>query len=64
MADLYTQNELIVLFNTWQRNYIVNPEAFDAEWKVVLKFLDEEVQGVEPSYGRDCVNYLEFLRNQ
>lgn len=61
--DLFSHNELAALMNEWQRRFIETPEAYEAEFRTIIQFLDEESEGVEPSYGKDCVAYLESLRH-
>jgi hypothetical protein len=63
-GDLFTENELAVLFNEWQRRYIENPKAFNEQWATIIEFLNQEAEGEEPDYGRDCVRYLVALRDE
>jgi hypothetical protein len=37
--------------NEWMRRYTEEPETFEAEFKTVGKFLAEQAEGKEPSYG-------------
>lgn len=55
-----TREQLAKAFNEWMRRAIEHPEQFDREWDA-LRFADEDRFGEEPSYGRECVAYLEKL---
>jgi hypothetical protein len=48
-------------FNLWMRRFIEHPEQFGREWQEVSKYLREEREGREPSYGEVCVEYLRKL---
>ena len=48
-------------FNEWQRRYIDEPHSFMAEHEMILEFLTAESDGVEPSYGDQCVAYLKKI---
>ena len=50
----------VAAFNQWQSDYIDNPEKFKTEWASIRGFLSTPV-GETPSYGQDCVAYLERL---
>lgn len=64
MRDLFTENELAALLNEYMRRYIESPEAFEAEFRVVLEFLNDEEHDREPNYGKDVVSYLKQLRDE
>jgi hypothetical protein len=44
--------------NEWMRRYTEEPESFEAEFKTVGKFLAEQADGQEPSYGEWCAAYM------
>lgn len=48
-------------FNEWMRRYTEEPERFEAEFRSVGRFLEEERAGKEPSYGDTCAAYLDEL---
>lgn len=64
MADLFTEKELAVLMNEWQRRYIEDPHSFETSWQTIIEFLNDEEHGREPNYGKDCVAYLVALRDE
>lgn len=49
---------MIAAFNAWMKDYTENPETFRHQFQDVQEFLAEEAQGLEPSYGKDCVGLL------
>lgn len=51
---------IVAAFNQWQQNYIDDPEKFKGEWESIREFLDTPA-GTTPSYGQNCVAYLEHL---
>ena len=55
------KEKLIKAFNEWMRRFEQEPERFEAEYKSVKRFLKDEAEGREPSYGEACANYLEQL---
>lgn len=59
----FTKKDLALVFNEWMRKFTEDPTAFTREFEAVIKFLDEEAEGIEPSYGLDCANYLYYLRD-
>jgi hypothetical protein len=59
---MITREQLVRGFNEWLRRYIADPAAFEAEFQTVAKFQSEELDDVlEPSYGDECVAYLEKI---
>ncbi|WP_100961040.1 hypothetical protein [Bosea sp. FBZP-16] len=54
-------NKVAAAFNEWMRRYTEDPAAFDAEFQTVGRFLAEQAEGKEPSYGDRCVAMLEQL---
>lgn len=51
------------LFNMWMQKYIDHPEEFEAEFLTVMEYLAESTDGKEPTYGEQCVAYMEHLLN-
>ncbi len=49
---------MVKVLNEWQRRYIDNPEQFEVEFRTVLEYLKDIENGVEPSYGKSCVEYM------
>ena len=58
------KDKMVLAFNEWMRRYTESPEEFEREWKTVSQFLQESGDGKEPSYGQECVAYLEELISQ
>jgi hypothetical protein len=56
-----SREQLAKAFNEWMRRFIDEPEKFAREWESVRWFLEDEKEGVEPTYGDECVTYLEKL---
>ena len=48
-------------FNEWMRRYIDEPDRFKREWQQVEEFKREHADGVVPSYGDRCAEYLQRL---
>lgn len=57
----FSSPRLVTLFNEWMRRFTEEPEKFQAEFKSVGKFLQEDAAGKEPGYGRHCTEFLAFL---
>lgn len=53
-----TRAQIVISLNEWMRRYTENPSEFSHEWEVVAKFLEEDSQGVEPSYGKIGAEFL------
>jgi hypothetical protein len=50
------------VFNEWMRRYTEHPEEFEHQWQCVSRFLTEQKEGREPSYGEIATAYvLELL---
>ena len=45
------------------RRYIENPAEFDAEFKIVNRFLEDQNDGREPSYGENCTEIMFRMHN-
>lgn len=45
-------------FNRWLDDYEKNPEKFENEWATIRQNLKEKADGVEPTYGANCVGVL------
>lgn len=45
-------------FNEWMRRYTEEPETFEREFQTVSKFLAEEADGAEPTYGQSSTAYM------
>ena len=41
-------------FNEWMREYIDEPEKFEAHARSILEFVGADITGEEPSYGTSC----------
>jgi hypothetical protein len=50
-------------FNEWMRRYTEEPQRFEAEFRMVSKFLQEQSAGAQPSYGEECAAYLRQISN-
>ena len=48
-------------FNRWMDNFINDPAEFQHQWDSIRKHLSEKDEGHEPSYGDNCIAYLERL---
>lgn len=55
------KKSLSLAFNEWMRRYIEEPEQYAREFESVLDFLNDESNGVEPTYGDVCAEYLLVL---
>lgn len=53
-----------LIFNEWMRRYTDEPEQFEREWQSVQQFLEEEKNGVQPSYGESCTRYFETIADE
>ena len=65
---VWNRTNVKLAFNEWMRRYIEEPKRYEKEIKTVKRFVKEEKQGIEPSYGEFCFEYLnrliiEFMRN-
>lgn len=56
-----TKEQIAAAFNEWMRRFTEEPEKYEAEFRTVGKFLADQAQGQEPSYGQECAAYLESL---
>ena len=56
-----TQDQMVKAFNEWMRRYIEEPERFEREFQSVDRFLKDEAEGQEPTYGDSCARYIEEL---
>ncbi|MBN9472278.1 MAG: hypothetical protein J0J10_26305 [Bosea sp.] len=56
-----TNEQMVKAFNEWMRRFIEEPERFEAEFRTVNKFLADEAEGREPSYGETSAAYLTQL---
>ena len=45
-------------FNCWLDEYENYPEKFEQEWATMRRHLKEKADGVEPTYGEECVGLL------
>lgn len=59
-----TNLEMAQALNEWMRRYIEAPEQFNAEFRTVGKFLQDEKDGVEPSYGTVGAAYMQKLHDE
>lgn len=55
---------MVKCFNEWMRRFIQEPERFEAEFKTVNRFLADENEGREPSYGETSAAYMEQLMQE
>lgn len=51
-------SELARAFNEWMRRYIDEPDRFSREFETVIAFCRQIGRRREPSYGRECAEYL------
>lgn len=56
-----TNEQMVKAFNEWMRRFIDEPDRFDREFRTVNKFLADEAEGREPSYGETSAMYLTQL---
>lgn len=52
------KDQMAKAFNEWMREFTEEPEKFEQEHQTVVRFLKEQNEGVEPSYGQTCVAKL------
>lgn len=52
-----TKEELASAFNRWMERYLAFPEAFEREFQMVGRFVDERTKG-KPTYGDLSAEYL------
>lgn len=56
-----THEQLVAAFNEWMRRFVEDPSGYSREFEQVTEFLNDEANGVEPSYGESCAAYLTKL---
>lgn len=49
------EKQMAACFNEWMRSYIEDPTKSESEFCHVKKFIKDQADGVEPSYGAQCV---------
>lgn len=53
-------------FNEWMREYIDEPEKFEAHARSILEFVGADIVGETPEYGTSCaltlLHYIEQTR--
>lgn len=59
-----TNEVMTKCFNEWMRRYVDDPAAFEAEFQTVGKFLAEENEGQEPTYGEHSSAYMAKLAEE
>lgn len=55
------KKKLATGFNEWMRRYIEDPAKFAREFESVARFRESVKASETPTYGDDCVAYLETL---
>lgn len=45
------KSDRVYAFNEWMRRYTEEPEAYEAQFRTVGRFLQEQAAGREPTYG-------------
>lgn len=51
-------------FNQWMDEYTKDPDKFEATHKTAMAFLNDRIEGKEPSYGEECVAILDAYITQ
>lgn len=64
MEKVLSKLDIALAMNEWMRRYIEEPESFSREFEAVNKFLEEETEGIEPSYGEVCSAYMMKLHDE
>jgi hypothetical protein len=59
-----SRSEMIACFNEWMRQYIEDPRSFDIEFEMINRYLTEQNDGKEPSYGERCTALMFRLREK
>ena len=52
------------VLNEWQRRHIENPTQFETKFRMVKGYLKDIANGIEPSYGKICVEYMYELETE
>jgi hypothetical protein len=55
------RQKLVEGFNEWMRRFIETPDEFQREFEEVRAYAMALSEGKTPSYGHECVAYLETL---
>jgi hypothetical protein len=55
-----TKEQLVSAFDMWMKEYTEDPEKFQRDIAMVLKFLDEEKNGEPHTYGESATATLLF----
>lgn len=55
------RSDIVKALNMWMQKYIDNPKEFEAEFQTVMEFLADSSAGKEPTYGEECLAYMEYL---
>ena len=58
------RKKVAAAFNEWMRRFTEEPEKYEAEFRTVGKFLADQAQGQEPTYGQECAAYLESIMQE
>lgn len=57
-------NKIANAFNEWMNRFIQNPEQFQREFQTVTEYLNEQNNGIEPTYGEAAAAYLDKLLDE
>jgi hypothetical protein len=58
------REQLAAAFDEWMRRYIDEPEKFASDYATIKQFMDEELDGIEPTYGAMCAAYLDQINSE
>ncbi|GEP11671.1 hypothetical protein [Methylobacterium gnaphalii] len=59
-----TNAQMARAFNEWMRRFIEEPDQFAREFEEVNRYLTDQGDGREPTYGETCTAYLHELSKQ
>ncbi|MCD9819774.1 hypothetical protein [Bradyrhizobium japonicum] len=53
--------QMVKCFNEWMRRFVDEPQRFDREFETVNRFLKDQADGREPTYGETSAAYMQQL---
>lgn len=53
-----TNAQMVKCFNEWMRRFVEDPAGFEREFQTVNRYLTEQNDGREPSYGETSAAYM------
>lgn len=59
-----TNAQMAACFNEWMRRFIEAPDQFAREFEAVNKYLSDQADGREPTYGETSAAYMTELAKE